>query len=98
MQLSIIYNHTKNTYPPEEFTQAFRNYTEKCGLEATAQTLDISVHTVKQLMYGKYIPSRRMLSNIKTMLEKGFEPEHYDEPALMDIVAGNMAGEVMTNA
>ena len=98
MQLSIIYNHTKNTYPPEEFTQAFRNYTEKYGLESTAQTLDISVHTVKQLRYGKYIPSRRMLSSIKKILEAGLTPDHYDESALMDIVAGNVAGEVMTNA
>jgi DNA-binding XRE family transcriptional regulator len=93
MQLSIIYNHTRNTYPPKEFTAAFKAYTKKYGVEVVAQKLELSTHTVNQLNWGKYIPSVRTLSKIKKLFDVENEIECKKdsilESNLMDIVSGD---------
>jgi len=71
--------------------------------DSMAHYLGVSPQYFYNILSGSKHPSKKLHNKIMALIEEikaeqAHFNNHYDESALMDIVAGNVAGEVLNNA
>jgi len=94
----IINRLSRRNTPPEEYRPLGPFSRTNLSLY-----LGVTAPYISNVLGGSKVPSKKLHNKIMELVkqveaEKDKTSNHYDESALMDIVAGNMAGEVITNA